>query len=240
MFGLVAFPVMLVHFILGETLHRLRQRVSFLDDNPLVLTTFEEGEDYGGHQYETRLDVDEFMSTVTSDDYYNPDSRRYKASRAIIELDSIKTVADVKAFISDSYDDAIGVHVVEIETPEEHRERKVTEDRERLESVAANFCQRHQVKMDSLDFITAVVKEVKRIRTARDRWNDPETRQEEWMDRQFVGGGSEAYFDDLNFENSRFDERNGTLEDVLGWIKGSCPLMYTQWKERRAARKKNK
>ena len=44
-------------------------------------------------------------------------------------------------------------------------------------------------------------------------------------------GSMDTYYDDLNYENARFDARLDNLVDVLEWLEENCPLLMRQMGE---------
>lgn len=119
-------------------------------------------------------------------------------------------------------------------TVEESEKRERDEKRKKMESYASQFAYSHNVGVNSLEFIEAIHNELERVASEREHWNNPEVRMEQWAACLYAGVGSEVYFDDLNFENGRYDSRKTTLHDLLDWLGEACPLLMAQWNERRA------
>ncbi len=99
--------------------------------------------------------------------------------------------------------------------------------RKNLETIAADFARKCGYKVGSREYILAAKNAIQAVRYERNRWNDAEVRAEQWA----ACGGREVYFDDLNFENSRYDSRIASLSDVLNWLEENCPLLMRQMEE---------
>jgi hypothetical protein len=70
-----------------------------------------------------------------------------------------------------------------------------------------------------------------KIRGEQEHWNNPEVRAEQWAACMYSGAGRDVYFDDLNFENGRYEGRRDTIHDVMDWLGENCPLLMAQYRE---------
>ena len=108
-------------------------------------------------------------------------------------------------------------------------ERQIAEEkRAKLESVAADFARQCGHKVGTREYVLAAREEIDRVQRQREWWNNPEMRMEHWG---ACGGRSEVYYDDLNFENGRYDSRLDNLATVLEWLEENCPLLMRQMEE---------
>lgn len=111
---------------------------------------------------------------------------------------------------------------------------------QKIEQSAQQFADSCGLKLGTKEFIKALAKAVKRVRSQREHWNNPERRMEEWAAHQFSGGGSETYFDDLNFENGRYEDILFSLEEVWQFLERKFPIMMLRYKESKARRVERK
>ena len=153
----------------------------------------------------------------------------------VAEIDAIVDNKSVSSWIME-HGDSDYSRVLYVETPKQKRKREQEETRIKLEASAAMFASSHNVKPNSIAFIKAVKKEIKRLSRGRDHWNNPEVRMEEWAAHMY-NGTRECYFDDLNFENGRFDSDIRSLRAILEWLETACPLLMAKYKEARLAKK---
>lgn len=147
------------------------------------------------------------------------------------EILAIKTLDDLKNIQNDYYEDAF-IHF--LGTIDEYRKYDAEQRRKELESFASDFARSHNIQSNSLDFIAAVEDEIHRIELDKEGWNNPEVRMEEWAACRYAGVGSDVYFDDLNFENGRFDTKLNKLNGILTWLSEQCPLLWAQYQEHKA------
>jgi len=82
------------------------------------------------------------------------------------------------------------------------------------------------------EFIDVIERELNGIDYEQERWNDGEIRAEQWAAHMHMGS-RDAYFDDLNFENGRYENRRDKLVGILEWISLNCPLLWAQHEERK-------
>jgi hypothetical protein len=120
-------------------------------------------------------------------------------------------------------------------TRKEARKAKADAEYKRIERAAQNFQCGH--KMGSMAFLKALDKAVNKVAYKRERWNDSETRMEEWGNCMYSGAGSDTYFDDLNYVNSRFEGEQASLEDVYKYIEKKFPILFMQYQEWKARKK---
>lgn len=144
-------------------------------------------------------------------------------------IDGIKTMDDLRCWFDDNlYDE----YLIFFGTSEEYTKRKEEKRRQELESAASQIAMRHNIKVNSLEFIEAIEKEIADVDYDQERWNDGEIRMEEWA-AHMHSGSRDAYFDDLNFENGRYENKRNQLEGVLEWVSKNCPLLWAQHEEQK-------
>jgi hypothetical protein len=107
------------------------------------------------------------------------------------------------------------------------------EQRKKLEVSAKVFAHKHNCKLGTFEFIRAIEEELADNASRREQWNNPEVRMEEWAAHQYAGGGSESYFDDLNYENANFEGESDSLENILEWLRTECPLLMAKYEEKK-------
>ncbi len=122
-----------------------------------------------------------------------------------------------------------------IGTQEEFKKREAERRRKELEGLAAEIAHKHGVKVNTLDFLVAIDKELRQVSDAHEEWNNPERRMEEWAACRYAGVGQDVYFDDLNFVNGRINSRDDDLQAIREWVSENCPLLFAQYEERLAA-----
>jgi len=122
-------------------------------------------------------------------------------------------------------------------TEEKHEKHEVAKRRKELEATASSVAAKHGVKVNTLEFLSCVQKEISAVEDAQDDWNNPECRMEEWAACQYAGVGQEVYFDDLNFENGRYGSRLNDLHGIMNWVSENCPLLWAQYEESRLTAK---
>ena len=120
-------------------------------------------------------------------------------------------------------------------TPAQVQKEKQDRRRKELETTAANFAAQCGHKVGTREYVLAAYRAIDGVRYERERWNDGETRMEQWAACRYAGVGSEVYFDDLNFENGRYGNRLDRLGDVLDWLEEVCPLLMRQIEQERVA-----
>lgn len=108
----------------------------------------------------------------------------------------------------------------------------------RMEAAAQRFAAQCGKKMGTMAFLKALDEAVNGVKDRREQWNNPERRMEEWAAHMYAGGGNETYFDDLNFENGRFDGQLDDLSEVYSYIERKFPLLMMQYKERKLRKEK--
>jgi len=130
----------------------------------------------------------------------------------------------------------IGVSIYTVEDYEKReRAHEIEEMRRRCEGLTSEFCTRHQLRPGTFEFFQKIEEEIEREAEAQERWNNPEIRMEEWAAHRFAGGGSESYYSDLNYVNSRHQEDRASLDDILEFAQFATPLIWMQYEEQKMA-----
>lgn len=143
------------------------------------------------------------------------------------DFERIKTFSDIGWYWSDIDDICVDF----IGTEKEYEDYRIEKDRKQYEQLASEVARKYRVKVDSIDFIKAVQSEIDAVNEESDQWNNPEVRMEEWAACQYAGGGSDTYYDDLNFVNGQFSGRLDDLYGILDWIAEACPLLWARYRE---------
>lgn len=141
------------------------------------------------------------------------------------DLGELRSLDDVSEWFQDTNDSDYG-GVSCLYTDEKAHAERLERTRVELESTAAAFASRCGHKVGTREYVLAARRAMAEVDYQRERWNDPEVRAEQWAACRFAGSGS--YFDDLNFENSRYDKRLSGLQDVLDWLEQACPMLMRQ------------
>ncbi len=162
------------------------------------------------------------LGKVVADFFYRRDFLAY--------ADEIQTMDNVHEWWSNHTDNELG-GASHLMSPEEAKQTQAEEKRKKLEAIAAGFAVICGHKVGSREYVLAARAEIDKARYQRSRWNDAETRMEQWAACQFAGVGSSVYYEDLNFENSRFDARLDLMGEVLEWLEENCPLLMRQMEE---------
>lgn len=158
--------------------------------------------------------------------HYDYNSREDRVS----DFSGIKDLNDVSEMFCEFFcgdDGGVGPLLTHDQVNKENLDRR----RKKLEQAAAKFAAKCGHKVGTREYIIAARKAIRNVRNQRNRWNDGEIRMEEWAACQFAGVGSSVYFDDLNFENSRYDNRLDSLREVLDWLEEACPLLMCQMEQ---------
>lgn len=192
------------------------KRLGVPADLELVAIFVDHGdEDYPGSREYTRSYTVEQVLAELQEDYKHGD------------LNDIESIED----LASQFRDMTWGGCVSLATVEEHEKRAKEERRAELEAAAAQLAQKHNVRVDSFEFIRALEEEIEKVRHEREEWNNPERRMEEWAACQYTGVGSEVYFDDLNFENGRYGARSDHLFAIREWLESNCPLLMAAYRE---------
>ena len=143
------------------------------------------------------------------------------------DFSEVADLHDVSAIFRDANEHDDG-GVGELMTIEDMEKETIDRRRKELEHTAANFACQCGHKVGTREYVLAAYKALEDVQYEHERWNDGETRMEQWAACQFAGVGSDVYYDDLNFENGRYANRMDKLRDVLDWLEEVCPLLMRQ------------
>lgn len=166
-----------------------------------------------------------------TDCYKDSDGQtRWRRERRVFDFAGVESLSDVSEIFCDEFcgdDHGVGslMTVAEMEKEEQDRRRKS------LERTAAEFAAQCGHKVGTREYVLAARRAIEDVRYERDRWNDSETRMEQWAACRYAGVGSDVYYDDLNFENSRYAGRLDRLGEVLDWLEEVCPLLMREMEQ---------
>lgn len=152
---------------------------------------------------------------------------RWRRERRVYGFEEVQSLHDVSGMFRDMNDHDDG-GVGELLTIAEMEKQEIERRRKELEHTAAAFAAQCGHKVGTREYVLAAYEALEDVRYERERWNDGETRMEQWAACQFAGVGSDVYYDDLNFENERYANRMDKLRDVLEWLEEVCPLLMRQ------------
>lgn len=151
----------------------------------------------------------------------------WRGKRKVYDFSEVTNLQDLSAIFRDANDHDDG-GVGELMTIDEMEKQKIERRRKDLEYTAAEFAAQCGHKVGTREYVLAAYRALEDVRYERERWNDGETRMEQWAACQFAGVGSDVYYSDLNFENGRYANRMDKLRDVLEWLEEVCPLLMRQ------------
>jgi hypothetical protein len=170
-----------------------------------------------------------------TDCYKDSDGKtRWRRERRVFDFDGIESLNDVSEMFQESLcgdDHGVGPLLTPAVVEKERLDRR----RKCLEQTAAQFAAQCGYKVGTREYVLAAYRAIDKVRYERERWNDGETRMEQWAACRYAGVGSDVYYDDLNFENSRYAGRLDRLGEVLDWLEEVCPLLMRQIEQERVA-----
>ena len=183
---------------IGEAFDRAAQKQAIygvakrIGDLPLILRCAEEDYDTGCHEYEKRITVREAARQIIETDWpqWNPDI-----------LNGVTTLDELRTAYASSYERCDGVHFISLLTEPEAKKRRREKEYKRMEAIASGFAAECGHGICTWGFLRELDCAIRRVKSAREVWNNPEVRMEEFAACRYAGVGSEVYFDDLNFEN---------------------------------------
>ncbi len=146
------------------------------------------------------------------------------------DVDKIKTFDDLKRYYID-YSSEGDCSIISLLTKEDDERQEAENKRKKLESYAAQFASENGVTVGTMDFVRAVENSLNDIANESESWNNAERRMEEWAAHRYSGGGSETYFDDLNYVNDQIGSRYDLLCEVMVWLRANCPLLMAKYEE---------
>jgi hypothetical protein len=197
----------------------LFERLKVDPNSTLVLLLHEHNEDGpGSHSFNREKTLDELAQEAQN---------RISGNKS---LQRLTTFEAFKEFVEYEHDhDWGGCHGVL--TRDEFDVYQREERRKRVEEYASEVASAHNVRVGTPEFIKALREEIDEVGDCRERWNNPERRMEEWAAHRYAGNSYETYFDDLNFENGRFESRLDALREVWDWLEQYCPLLMARMME---------
>lgn len=170
-----------------------------------------------------------------TDCYKDSDGKlRWRRERRVADFSHLESLNDVSEMFQEFHcgdDHGVGSLMTVAEMEQEEKDRR----RKSLEQTAADFAAQCGHKVGTREYVLAARRAIEDVRYERDRWNDGETRMEQWAACRYAGVGSDVYFDDLNFENGRYASRLNRLGEVLDWLEEVCPLLMRQIEQEMAA-----
>ncbi len=149
-------------------------------------------------------------------------------------VDEVKDLETIKKLYLESGESDYGC--VNLITVKEMKKQKSDAEYSRMEKAAQRFAGTCGKKMGTMEFLRALDKAVNGVRYKKERWNDGETRMEEWAACMYSGAGRETYFDDLNYVNGKYETELDDLHEVYNYIERKFPLLfmkYQEWKMRK-------
>ena len=114
------------------------------------------------------------------------------------------------------------------------------EERRECEQAVAEVCQQYDLTPGTTAFFTKLEELIEATYQDREDFNSYDRRAEMFMDHRFAGGGSETYYDDLNYTNSEYSQKMEKLSTALEWAQKCCPLLWMQYEESKLSNTKLK
>lgn len=140
---------------------------------------------------------------------------------------------DFYGYLNESYDHRDCQ--AQIMTRQDYDKWKAEQEFKKHERTAQAFAAECGKRLGTMEFLAALDEAVNGVRRRREQWNSGEVRAEEWAAHRFAGGGSESYYDDLNYVNSQFSSQRRALEGVYDYLRQTCPLLMCQYEEQKLA-----
>ena len=205
----------------------IQKVIRAIGGNHEIFTEFADTDpDSYGRRHVSRTSVRNVMCELLDSRWYRDRPR---------ELAKIKNVKELGEFYGGEFDyDPL----IFFGTAEERKRRDAEKRRKELEGLASQIAHEYNVGINTLEFLSVVEKQIANIGYEQEQWNNPEIRMEQAAACYHALGsarGQEVYFDDLNFENGRYNSYRDDLEGILEWIGENCPLLWAQHEERKLA-----
>ena len=184
------------------------------------------GIEYAGGEKYTPLKKSQLLSTVVE----SLSGRWGKDATVPTTVEEMKEI-----FLNENEHDYGHVRLMSVK---DMKKEKAQKEYARIEQAAQAFAGRCKAKLGTMEFLAALDREVNKLAHRRERWNDGETRMEEWAACMYSGAGSETYFDDLNYVNGQMDSEGASLQDVYAYIERKFPILFMRYQERKARKAK--
>lgn len=138
-------------------------------------------------------------------------------------FNDIKTFKDLAYYWNDVTDGSSYLFI-----KKEYEEKIREETRKTLEGSAASFAAKHKTGGVNVLFLTILQEEIDRIESDRSIFNEPEAKMER-MGR--CGSNREAFWDDQEYENGRYDAKVDALVNIQQYVKDNLPLLWARYQE---------
>lgn len=186
--------------------------------NPAIITEFADTDpdNYERNTHVSRTTLREVLDEIYEDTYR-------------FDLMRVEDIRCIESEYEEIYEDS---PMIFFGTEEDWNNHKAEARRKELEDTASYIAREHGVKTNSLEFLSIVEEQIDNIAYSKERWNDPEIRAEQWASHMHFGS-KDAYFDDLNYENSQYDSHIDKLNGIIEWVSENCPLLWAQYEERK-------
>lgn len=181
---------------------------------------------YGGRDGKREVTIGQMAESIANSRY------RKMYLGEIKDLDTF-----LSRYMESAEYDVGGVH--QVLTRKEARKYELERWKAEISDEAAAVAAKYGVSTDSLDFIRAVRKEIRRCREERNEFNSHEYRMEMWADHMYAGA-RDAYWTDRDYVNGEIDNREEVLRDILRWVAQACPLVWMQYRQGRLKKRKSR
>lgn len=180
--------------------------------------------------------IEKIISDWTSEDFVwgfyslgEPKNNQDKNNKILIEwFNDIKTVKDLKKYWNEATE---GYSCLFIK--QEYEEKLVEEIRKKLEADASSFASKHKTGGVNILFLTILQEEIDNIESNKKNFNEPEAKMER-LGR--CGSNREAYYDDNEYENERYDAKVDALVSIQQWVMYNLPLLWARYQELKYAK----
>ena len=180
--------------------------------------------------------INQMVSNWTSEDFVwgfysigEPKNNQDKNNKILIEwFNDIKSFKDLANYWNEANE---GYSYLFIK--QEYEEKLVEEIRKKLEASASSFASKHKTGGVNILFLTILQEEIDNIESSRESFNEPEAKLER-LGR--CGSNREAYYDDNEYENGRYDAKVNALIDIQQWVMYNLPLLWARYQELKYAK----
>lgn len=186
----------------------------------------EEGEYLGMGRVQTEeTDIDHVVKSIFCD--LNDEDTAYEESL-------VNSIADViKAF--NEVNDNFPEYKSTLHIKADYLEKQAETARKNLETAAANFARKHKTGGVNVLFIQKVYEELENQKQDQSDWNSGERRAERYAICA-ASGCRDSFWEDNDYENSKFDASQDKLYDILNYIQEHLPLLWAKYESTKSAK----
>lgn len=125
-----------------------------------------------------------------------------------------------------------------VEDKKEHKERVRKQEKAACENIAGLISQKYNVKVGTVNFITAAKKHYKSIIDSERHFrDDPECRAERYAMCVMGGAGRDSFYEDNDYSSSQISNSLESINRLLNYISKYHPLAMLEYREKCLAKK---